>query len=132
MSMLSQQQLDQLAAKLNTDRRSLLEEVREELEHSGERHAIDLLNREPGDSGDESLANTLANFNITMLDRQIQELRDIEAACVRLKEGDYGVCVDCGQDIAFPRLLAYPVAKRCIGCQERHEKLYPHEGQPKI
>jgi RNA polymerase-binding transcription factor DksA len=63
-----------------------------------------------------------------MLDRQIQELRDIEAAFGRLKEGGYGVCVDCGQDIAFPRLLAYATAKRCISCQERHEKLHAHEG----
>jgi hypothetical protein len=67
-----------------------------------------LLNREPGDSGDESLATTLADFNLTMMDRQIEELRDIELAFQRLKEGEYGVCVDCGQENQLPPLEGLP------------------------
>jgi len=132
MSALSPSQLDQLAKKLNENYQTLLREVRSELENSGNQHRIDLLNNEPGDSGDESMANALADFNLTILDRHIDDMRDIEAALQRIKNGEYGVCTDCGVDVAFARLQAYPTAKRCIVCQEKRERDYAHEGQPKM
>jgi DnaK suppressor protein len=132
MAVLKQSQLDQLVQKLEADKQSLLSEVREELENSGNQQHIELLNREPGDSGDESMANALADFNVAMLDRQIQGLRDIEAAFRRIKEGEYGVCIDCGDDIGFTRLQAYPTAKRCIVCQEKREREYVQEGHPSM
>jgi len=132
MSALSPPQLKQLTKKLNEEYQALLREVREELENSGNQHRIDLLNQEPGDSGDESLANALADFNLSILDRHIDAMRDIEAALQRIKNGEYGVCIDCGEDVAFPRLMAYPTAKRCIVCQEQREKQYAQEGHPKM
>lgn len=132
MSVLSQPQLDQLARKLREDYQALVREVREELENSGNQHRIDLLNREPGDSGDESLANALADFNLALLDRHIDGMRDIEAALQRIRNGEYGICIDCGDAVTFPRLMAYPTAKRCIVCQEQREKLYAQEGRPKM
>src|SRR3990167_6289459 len=89
MAALTQSQLDQLAKKLNEDNQALLREVRNELENSGDQHRIDLLNSEPGDTGDESMANALADFNVAILDRHIQGMRDIEAAFQRIKEGEY-------------------------------------------
>ncbi len=132
MSTLSHAQLDQLTRKLKADYQALVSEVRDELENSGNQHRIDLLNSEPGDSGDESLANALADFNLTLLDRHIDGMRDIEAALQRVKNGEYGVCIDCGEAVTFPRLMAYPTAKRCIACQEKREKRYAQEGHPKM
>jgi len=132
MAPLNQSQLDQLTKKLNEDNQALLREVRVELENSGDQHRIDLLNSEPGDTGDESMANALADFNVAILDRHIQGMRDIEAAFQRIKDGTYGVCVDCGDDVAFNRLQAYPTAKRCLVCQEKREREYVQEGHPKM
>ncbi|HWR77664.1 MAG TPA: TraR/DksA family transcriptional regulator [Thiobacillus sp.] len=132
MAPLNQSQLDQLTKKLNEDNQALLREVRVELENSGDQHRIDLLNSEPGDTGDESMANALADFNVARLDRQIQGMRDIEAAFQRIKDGAYGVCIDCGDDVGFARLQAYPTAKRCIVCQEKREREYVQEGHPKM
>ncbi len=132
MSALSPSQLEQLTKKLNEEYQALLREVREELENSGNQHRIDLLNSEPGDTGDESLANALADFNLTILDRHIDAMRDIEAALQRIRDGEFGVCIDCGEDVTFPRLMAYPTAKRCIVCQEQREKRYAQEGHPKM
>ena len=132
MAALAQSQIDQLARKLNENYQTLLREVRGELENSGNQHRIDLLNNEPGDSGDESLANALADFNLTILDRHIDAMRDIEAALQRIKNGEFGVCTDCGDDVAFARLQAYPTAKRCLTCQEKRERDYAHEGHPKM
>ena len=132
MAALAPPQLDQLNQQLKQSYQDLLQEIHGELDNSGDQHRIDLLNREPGDSGDESLANALADFNVLRFDRHIRDLRDIEAAFGRIKAGEYGVCTDCGDDIAFERLRAYPTAKRCIVCQQRHEKQFAHEGHPKL
>ena len=130
MAALTPSQVDQLVTKLKTDYQTLLREVRDELENKGVQHRIDLLNSEPGDSGDESMANALADFNVTIVDRQVQGVRDIEATFKRIKDGEFGVCIDCGDGIPFNRLQAYPTAKRCIACQEKREKQYAQEGHP--
>lgn len=132
MAALKQSQLDQLKLQLKTQYQDLLREVRDELENTGNQHRIDLLNNEPGDSGDESMANELADINVATLDHHIRDIRDIEAAFERIKEGSFGACIDCGDDIAFNRLQAYPTAKRCIVCQERREKSFAQEGHPKL
>jgi RNA polymerase-binding protein DksA len=132
MPALTPTQLKQLTKQLNAEHQALRQEVREELENSGDQHRIDLLNEEPGDAGDESLANALSDFNVARFDRQIQGLRDIETAFRRIKDGEYGTCIDCGDDIGFTRLQAYPTAKRCIICQEQREKQYAQEGHPKM
>jgi RNA polymerase-binding protein DksA len=128
MSALTRSQIDQLVMQLKRDYQTLLSEVREELQNSGNQHRIDLLNSEPGDSGDESLATSLVNLNLTTLDRHIQSIRDIESTFKRIENDEYGVCIDCGDNIAFNRLQAYPTAKRCIVCQEKREKQYAREG----
>lgn len=130
MTALNPSQLDQITQKLTGDNQALLREVREELDNPEDQHRIDLLNSEPGDAGDESQADALADFNVATLDRHIHEMRDIEAAFQRIREGEYGLCIDCGGDIAFERLLAYPTAMRCIVCQEKYEREYAQEGHP--
>lgn len=128
MTTLTPSQHEQLVMQLKRDYQALLIEVRQELENTGDQHRIDLLNSEPGDSGDESMANALADFNVAVVDRHVHELRDIEAAFRRIKDATYGVCIDCGDEISFARLQAYPTAKRCIVCQEKNEREYVQAG----
>jgi len=132
MAPLTPSQIDQLVTQLKADYQVLLSEVRDELQNAGEQHRIDLLNNEPGDSGDESMASALADFNLTIVDRQVQGLRDIEVAFQRIKNGEYGLCIDCGDDVPFNRLQAYPSAKRCIVCQQKREREYVQAGHPKM
>jgi len=132
MAALNQSQLDQLTHQLKAQYQDRLREVRDELENTGDQHRIDLLNNEPGDTGDESMANALADFNVITVDHHIRDMRDIEATLQRIKEGTFGVCMDCGDDIAFNRLQAYPTAKRCLVCQEKREREFVQEGHPKM
>ncbi len=48
--------------------------------------------------------------------RRAGELRRIEAALVRLEEGEYGYCVECGEPIDPKRLEIDPAAPRCRAC----------------
>ena len=50
------------------------------------------------------------------------ELTRIAKALDQLKNGDYGVCADCGEDIPMARLEAYPFADRCIRCATAAEQ----------
>ncbi len=74
------------------------------------------------DVGDESIAEVAASTNLTMLDREMSELRSIEAALERMREGTYGRCEDCGGEIERERLEAYPTATRCTECERRLER----------
>ena len=121
----------QLKLSLEKRRQLLLEEIRDELTRSGEQHYVDLAGRVP-DLGDESVADMLADLDAAIVDRQIVEVRTIEATLKRLSSGDYGACVDCGADIPLERLRAYPTAERCISCQSVHELTYAHEGRPTL
>lgn len=42
----------------------------------------------------------------------------LKAALLRMEEGSYGVCVECGGAIAAARLEARPEATHCINCAD--------------
>ena len=50
------------------------------------------------------------------------ELTAIEAALRRIENGEYGLCVTCGEDIAEKRLRANPSVITCIRCAENAER----------
>jgi DnaK suppressor protein len=43
-------------------------------------------------------------------------------ALVRLDNGSYGVCVDCGKPVPEGRLEAKPEAARCLACQSKRDR----------
>ena len=59
---------------------------------------------------------------VSNLDREFNQLRDARAALVRIDEGGFGTCLECGQDIHPKRLAAVPWATFCIRCQEAADR----------
>ena len=55
-----------------------------------------------------------------------QELQKITAAMIRLDEGEYGICIECGLPINEGRLQVYPYADECIDCAEFDEHRRRH------
>ena len=45
-----------------------------------------------------------------------RDLQRIELAFRRLKDGEYGYCVDCDHEIPEGRLKIDPMAERCVNC----------------
>ena len=125
-------QIAKLERALDKQYKALLEEVRDALEKSENQQYVELIDRVPADFADQATGDALADLNLAIIDRHVQEIRDIEASSARMADGSYGNCVDCGADIGYARLLAYPTAKRCIGCQRQHEKTYAHSGNPTL
>lgn len=120
---LTQQQTQKLHTVIEQRRESLLAELREDVERTRKDRHDDAAGT-TGDAGDESVAALLADLDHADVGRDLNELRDLEAARTRLADGSYGTCADCGGEIGFERLKANPAAARCIACQTRHEKTY--------
>ena len=61
------------------------------------------------------------DIEFALLQMKTETLTKINAALVRLEEGTYGYCYECGEEIAGQRLRALPFAARCRDCEEVHE-----------
>jgi DnaK suppressor protein len=131
MAKLTDDQLVQLKTALQRRYLDLREEVRGELERSGEQRYVDLAGS-VGDVGDDSVADMMLDLNAAIVDRQVKEMREMEVSLKRLAELNFGDCIDCGNEIGFDRLMAYPTAQRCVRCQSVHEKTYSHEPNPSL
>jgi RNA polymerase-binding transcription factor DksA len=111
-----------LKAELETRRAALRVEVKAQLAGSGDDRVVGLRNRIQ-ESGDEwGVADGLAELDLAEVRHVLADLTHVDAALVRMRDGTYGDCADCGIAIAPARLAAYPTAQRCISCQDAHER----------
>ena len=72
--------------------------------------------------GEDVLADLSAEPEAAALDRDVVELREVEAALGRLHTPAFGLCADCGAEVPYSRLQANPRASRCTACQSKHER----------
>ncbi len=77
--------------------------------------------------GGEELADIGSdNFNremgLALMTEEGHRIQAIQEAIGRLKDGTYGVCMDCEKKIQPGRLDALPHAKLCVNCKSEREK----------
>ncbi len=77
----------------------------------------------PQDSGDQSTNTISKEFLFQQGSQRRGMVRRVEAALIRIKEGTFGVCAECGDDISIRRLEALPWTDSCIQCQEQRERM---------
>ena len=58
------------------------------------------------------------DFSLSLMANEEEVLEQIEAALVRIAEGTYGVCEECGSKIPKMRLNAIPYTAYCVKCAE--------------
>ena len=76
------------------------------------------------DQLDETQRASERDLAISNIDRGSRQLRNARAALQRIRDGSFGVCQECEEEIHPKRLVAIPWASLCIHCQEnldRHE-----------
>jgi DnaK suppressor protein len=128
---LTPKQLDELKRALIKRREALEAETHADAAKSRE----DVFSETAGpvaDSGDEATADLISDVENAELSRDLQELREIDAALARMSKGNYGTCTDCGGEIALERLRRQPAATRCIGCQGAYEKKFLQPSKPTL
>jgi DnaK suppressor protein len=75
------------------------------------------------DNGDWSVVDLSEDISLRQLSTHRETLIKIDEALRKIKEGTYGKCEDCGEDISVERLKVLPFAIYCIDCQEKREQL---------
>ena len=112
-----QDQYQALRARLQKQRDEILDMYKQDLKAG----------QESADDGTEDIvdrANNAYNRELmfSLSDAERSTLLQIENALLRMDEGSYGRCANCGQTINVLRLEAVPWARFCIDCQELAEK----------
>jgi RNA polymerase-binding transcription factor len=78
-------------------------------------------NRAGLDPDDTSGIAAQDDLQFALIEMKAETAKKIDVALRRLEEGTYGLCVECGYQIAQPRLRALPFAARCKDCEEAIE-----------
>ena len=129
--MLTDKELSSQKQKLKDRFYELREEIRQELLKSDNEKFNELAGG-VHDLEEASVADLLVDIQLASVDRHVEEIRDIDAALIRISSGTYGICQDCEEDIDVKRLRAFPSAKRCKQCQVDYEKTHAHPNRPSL
>jgi len=108
-----------LATRLGMMKRAVLDELRESAPqaHTG----VAVAGSEVHTRADDAEIEREGEMLRAEVEIDRQRLHDIEQAERQLAAGRYGLCADCGEEIERERLLAQPIALRCVACQRASE-----------
>ena len=74
------------------------------------------------DIADRAASSYTKEFLFSQSNNERQLLQMVETALQRIREGTFGECVNCGNEINAKRLEAVPWTRYCIECQEKMEQ----------
>ena len=57
-------------------------------------------------------------MSVAKLERQKLRLNQLEEALKNLENEDFGVCIDCGEDIEFQCIKSNPAVRKCFDCMK--------------
>jgi DnaK suppressor protein len=105
--------------------RKRLEDRQRELRYAMSRTAQD--GREADVESAQDIADRAANsynkeFLFHQSNNERQLLQMVDGALDRIREGSFGQCISCGEEINAKRLEAVPWTRHCIECQEKLEQ----------
>ncbi len=73
------------------------------------------------DPSDRASMESNRNSILRIRDRERKLIFKIQQALQRLDAGEFGICEECGEEIAMERLKARPVTTLCIECKANQE-----------
>jgi DnaK suppressor protein len=74
------------------------------------------------DIADRAASSYTKEFLFSQSNNDRQLLQMVETALQRIREGEFGECANCGNEINAKRLEAVPWTRYCIECQEKLEQ----------
>ncbi len=78
--------------------------------------------RDIGDEGDAATDAINRETSLALENRDLEVLKEIDYALLKMKKGAYGICESCGDEIPIERLKVLPFARFCLECQEEMER----------
>lgn len=114
--------IERIRTGLEEQRAELVDKARKTLQQD---MALDV--NELPDDMDFATSQSDQGMILRLRGREKTLLKKIDAALKRIEKGEFGVCLECMDDIGIKRIEARPVTSLCIECkteQERQERLY--------
>jgi len=74
------------------------------------------------DEADLTTSELETSMRLRLRSREALFVKKLDQALARIKQGTFGDCETCGEDIEIRRLEARPTATLCVGCKEDEEK----------
>lgn len=122
MLKLTEERKESLTVMLRERKRRMWDELREGLfTQTGQ--GLQPQYEFPQDAGDSGLIDLLEDTGLALADIRQGDLIQMEEAERKLREGSYGVCEGCGEEIDDGRLALYPFVNFCVACQRLREGL---------
>jgi DnaK suppressor protein len=118
----SPERLTEMKARLLERKKRLWQEVKEQLKSNIGTGYQEMLST-ARDEEDQAAVSLLAETHLALLGPKRQELEAIEEALLRLENGSYGLCEECGQEIEQRRLEIMPETPMCRSCMSHREKI---------
>lgn len=115
--------VESLRAAMRARQAELREDIRQTLVKGDSEHYLQIADS-VRDLEDESFADLMVDVSLAEIDRDLEELRAIDAALLRMADGTYGSCDVCSRPIEYKRLEAAPEVARCIDCQTLYERTH--------
>jgi DnaK suppressor protein len=75
------------------------------------------------DVTDRATAESDRQLTLIMRERDRRLIGEIHEALARVKDGEYGICQECGEEIGMARLRAQPTATLCVYCKSMFEDM---------
>jgi DnaK suppressor protein len=64
------------------------------------------------------------SINEAALQKAKQSLSQLEHSLIRLKDPDFGLCIECEEQIPLGRLRIMPETRLCVKCAEKYAHTY--------
>jgi DnaK suppressor protein len=90
------------------------------------KESLDVMAREEtvyADVADRAAVESDRHMALIMGERDRQLISEIHEALARVKDGEYGICQECGEEIGLARLRAQPTATLCVHCKSLLEDM---------
>lgn len=117
--MLSKTDIDKIEGSLNNYREKLVRKT-SNMEHDAlYSNSNGVKFNHMADAGSDTFE---MDFSMEQMENSESLIHDIDKALKKIKEGTYGKCESCNNDIGIERLFAIPFAANCIKCQEELER----------
>lgn len=80
---------------------------------------LSVVDNHPADTGSELFERSK---DLSLYDRHVKKLEQIDSALSRMEQGGYGLCLSCDGPIPAERLEAIPYTMYCLACQGLREQ----------
>jgi DnaK suppressor protein len=110
-------------AQIQSIRKALVQKLTE-LQGTGDKTVQEMKQDvNPADTLDRAQIEMDRIITLSMRENDRKLIQEIRETLVRIDEGGFGNCEDCGSALPVKRIEAAPFSRLCIACQQKLEQM---------